>query len=634
MVQFQFDTATKSMSLKQRFAIFSIIFIVLTGIFVWTIDAQTDEVHRVRRNIEDDWQEIQLLFHLQEHVSELHHHFELEEPAVAAEKSNVRLAAFKKDLKKLRDHAEDDLSGSEGEEYEFAALSELEKNFDLWADFIESVESGTAVDHQKIVSRANSLYHESSAAISGFSTGSLKELDNALNSLSDSEDRIEDMARHWTLGMIGLLVLAWGGFVFWLMVPIRRLRHMVRKLRARQFDVRPPKETSGEIGELTTSFIEMSREIRTFTQELESRVADRTRELEASRQQLRQMLDRLPDAVGLAGSDGRILMSNESYETLLGNNQQSRLDEILEAPTTPQGYYCWETNDGRTRYLDVQSYTLSPCEDNQDNVVVLEYVRDMTRQYEIEAALTTTQKLAAIGRLSSGIAHEINNPLTAIAACAEGLIKRLNNERLERETFADYLETIREEVFTCKQITEKLLDFSRQREEPPALIHLGDIASDTVHLTEPLASKKNVRVEIASTIDDDQLYSNARAIRQILLNLILNGIEACNEGGGILVRLEGSEEDVAVRIEDDGTGIAPEHLEHLFEPFFTHRRDQSGTGLGLFVCQGLVNALGGSLAAESEGAGKGATFTVQLPRRRKAAEPAPQATYQENNAHV
>lgn len=608
------------MSLKQRFVILTLLYAVLVGYFVVFLEGQRGQVHRVRQGIEADWREVRTLFETQALLGRLKSSLEAPD-AARPEDVEMLLRDYDRAIYQLMEYAEQDLPGRADTPLEQGAVARLRDNAARWRALAERLHDPDSAPND-IARESAALFQQGSDAVMAFSRGAWHELDGSLGALGDSERRIEAITRTWTLGMIGLLAIGWLGFALWVMRPIRRLRHMVRTLRQRRFeDLAGDDDAHGEIGELMDSFANMSGEIQAFTEDLEGRVRQRTTELEASREQLRQMLDRLPDAVGLVLPDNSILMANATYRALVGEAGKSRLQEILAAPRTPQGYRAWTDDRGATRYLDVQTYLLTPRLEEPHRDVMLEYVRDMTRQYEVESALATSQKLAAIGRLSSGIAHEINNPLTAIGACAEGLLKRLRSDRLETETFAEYLKTIQEEVFRCKEITEKLLDYSRQREEAMALCQVGTIVDDIIRLAEPIAAKKGLR--IAWRFDgNDEVFSNCRAIKQVLLNLVLNAIEACDQGGRIDILLAGRREDVAVEVRDNGVGFEPEEATRLFDAFYTRRRDGTGTGLGLFVCLGLTQALGGTLAANSAGPGAGACFTLTLPRRRGAASPA------------
>jgi signal transduction histidine kinase len=390
---------------------------------------------------------------------------------------------------------------------------------------------------------------------------------------------------------------------------------MVRRVRSRDFAIsEDPRREPREVGELMTSFVAMARELEAFTRDLEERVAERTAELEQERRRLKLIIDRLPDAVGLSGPDGALLVCNSTYERLLGGRDRSRVAQVLSGEATPQGYRRHADAEGESHLLDVRVYPLADDDEAQLDDVQLEHLRDMTRLCNVEAALATSQKLAAIGRLASGIAHEINNPLTAIAACAEGLQRRLATPPLDHDTFAEYLEIVRREVFRCKEVTEKLLDLARPRREQPQRFLAMEPVSSTIRLLSPLAERRGIRLESTGG-GDVEVDTDRRAVEQIVLNLLLNAIEASDDGGSVTLSIRAGQDDVEIVVVDKGHGIDPAVLPRLFEPFFTRRRKNNGSGLGLFVCQGLADALGGSIAVASDGPGRGATFSLRLPRR-------------------
>ncbi|MCB2154080.1 HAMP domain-containing protein [bacterium] len=598
------------MSLKTRFFVLSLLFVAGTVTFYLIMENQKEELRSIRHRIEDDWEETRLLMELSDQISDIHMEFEGSGLEADREMAMSHLGEALARAAEIRDHAEDDPTGDEGEEQELTSLARLDQTLhDLQAFINTSPAPGTT--EEDLLRQMNALYGRSMIAIGNYNQGALEELDSSLDRLDRSEEVLENMSHTWTIGMFVLLALAWVGFGIWLLRPIRRLQKMVRYVRNGKFESVSGARAPGEIGEVISSFQDMATEIHYFTTQLEHRVQERTQELESSRRQLRQMLDLLPDAVGLATPDGKIVMANDTYRTLLSPDGVSKVKELQQGKRTPQGYFQWVSPDGTSRMLDVQELPIATVDGQTD--VVLECVRDMTRQLEVEAALASSQKLAALGRLSSGMAHEINNPLTAIGACAEGLLKRLKADQLERETFFDYLQTIHDEVFRCKEITERLLDLSRRREHELKDFQPCDLIEDVTRLVGKLAESKGVTIE-SCLGDDAEIHSSPSAFRQVILNLLMNSIEACDNGGRIEIEGAWSNGDVQISIQDNGVGIAPEDLDHLFEPFFTRRRDQNGTGLGLYVCQGLIDALGGKLRAESEGRGKGSRFIVTLPR--------------------
>lgn len=234
------------------------------------------------------------------------------------------------------------------------------------------------------------------------------------------------------------------------------------------------------------------------------------------------------------------------------------------------------------------------------------------------------EKMASVGFLAAGVAHEINNPLAGIAMCAELLQGRMNDLAPEEETtdpfrqqtradFDKYLTRIQEEAFRCKGITERLLDYSRMGAPRHDDANLADLIRNVAEMISEVGKYRRKRVAIGR-MDEVVTSVNSQEIKQVVLNLLTNALDSVEEDRGTvridLVRTEGGADIV---VQDDGCGMTEEVQEHLFEPFFTRRRDQQGTGLGLSIVHQIVTDHGGRISASSDGPGKGSRFTVWLP---------------------
>jgi two-component system NtrC family sensor kinase len=249
--------------------------------------------------------------------------------------------------------------------------------------------------------------------------------------------------------------------------------------------------------------------------------------------------------------------------------------------------------------------------------------RDLNRQVEDRSRqLIRSERLASVGFLAAGVAHEINNPLASIAFCAEALQSRLEGELAkdspQAEVAANYLKMIEEEAFRCKAITEKLLNFSRAGAPERSETDVVTLIREVLAMIETLgrARGKNIVFE-----PDDVVYctANPQELKQVLLNLVVNALESVDDGGTVTLSAKSERGRVEIRVADDGCGMTPEVLENLFEPFFTRSRTGKGTGLGLSISHLIVSQHGGSLEAESDGPGRGSTFVVKLPARAAAA---------------
>lgn len=236
----------------------------------------------------------------------------------------------------------------------------------------------------------------------------------------------------------------------------------------------------------------------------------------------------------------------------------------------------------------------------------------------LNAQLIQSQKLAAIGELSAGIAHEINNPLAIIAQETEWSTHLLSEvEKSSEADFAevrDSLREIRAQVDRCKNITHKLLDFARKREPVLQDVDVARLVDDMARLVDKEALFKNATLTRKLPEDLPRLQTDAPLLRQVVLNLMTNALQAVDHGGAIEVSATADDDTLSISIKDNGRGIPPENMDKIFNPFFTTKPPGQGTGLGLSLCHNLVSGMSGQITVESQ-VGKGTTFTVRLPRK-------------------
>jgi len=237
-------------------------------------------------------------------------------------------------------------------------------------------------------------------------------------------------------------------------------------------------------------------------------------------------------------------------------------------------------------------------------------VRERTRQ------VVRSERLAGVGFLAAGVAHEINNPLASIAMCAESLEGRLLEEALDGgdpdPLMQKYLQMIQSEAFRCKQITEKLLDFSRSSQTEHQTTDLRQLVGGVVEMVGHLGKYQRKHIEV---LPGDPLMAPVKAqeIKQVVLNLLTNALDRLDAEGTVQIELSRRDGAAELCFSDDGCGMDSEVLDRIFEPFFTRRRNGQGTGLGLSIIHRIISDHGGRIEASSPGAGRGATFRVSLP---------------------
>ena len=226
-------------------------------------------------------------------------------------------------------------------------------------------------------------------------------------------------------------------------------------------------------------------------------------------------------------------------------------------------------------------------------------------------------KMASIGRLAAGIAHEINNPLAIIAEKA-GLIKDLFQiqARYQKDTrLLELVDSIMKSVNRCATITRRLLRFSRENDAKPEPLAIGEVVEEVLGFLRKEAEYRSLNIQLDIPDDLPPIVTSRNRLQQILLNIINNAFAAVPNCGIILIKVrDAGSNEVEIIISDNGTGIDADNLNRIFEPFFSTKTDKGGTGLGLSITYNLVQELGGTIRVESE-VGKGTTFTVRLPKK-------------------
>ncbi len=248
----------------------------------------------------------------------------------------------------------------------------------------------------------------------------------------------------------------------------------------------------------------------------------------------------------------------------------------------------------------------------QHRMTQMELKARMDAQQAAESRLVQAAKLAAVGEMAAGIAHELNNPLTTVTGFAELILK----DASESSSYHDELEMILREARRARDVVRRLLDFSRQSEQTRTRADFNEVLSDVIALTQHLIRTNNVQLSVEMANELPWVYVDRNHMKQVLLNLIHNALQAMPVGGRLDITTAPKDRDgkhwVTLAIRDTGVGIAPKDRERIFEPFYTTKGDKGGTGLGLSVTYGIVTDHSGQIDVESV-PDEGSCFTVWLP---------------------
>ena len=262
-----------------------------------------------------------------------------------------------------------------------------------------------------------------------------------------------------------------------------------------------------------------------------------------------------------------------------------------------------------------------PLKDEQDRVVsVLCIARDITENKKLENQLINTEKMASMGTLAAGVAHELNNPLGVVLGFTDLLLEKFDKDS---QGYQD-LKTIERHSLHCKQVVENLLSFARQGEGASVYCDIYEAIHEVVGVVKHSLDMNNVELRLNLVPGLPKVKGDARQMQQVFLNLVNNAAAAMKEGGILEIQtsLDVSQNRVRVVVRDNGHGIKEEHMENIFDPFFTTKGEGEGTGLGLFVSHGIVTKYEGTITCESSTENtrersKGTTLTLMLKSKEK-----------------
>jgi two-component system, NtrC family, sensor kinase len=291
--------------------------------------------------------------------------------------------------------------------------------------------------------------------------------------------------------------------------------------------------------------------------------------------------------------------------------------------TTPDGVAGIKSGafDYLTKPIELEQL-VSKIQQAHDKILrAAEKKREATYRARMEQQMIATERLASLGTLATGVAHEINNPLAIIKESAGWMRLILKNPQMadipRREDLEKAIGKIENAIERARRITHQLLGSVQRQEAAVVEVHLPALVTETLELLHREIVNRNVSVQRQVSPEAETVWSDPYQLRQVLINLLSNAVQASADGGRIEVRLQPHGEGIALEIADTGKGIPKENLVKIFEPFFSTKPPGEGTGLGLFVTRGIVEKLGGRITVKSR-LGAGACFRVELPKRQVA----------------
>jgi PAS domain S-box-containing protein len=447
-----------------------------------------------------------------------------------------------------------------------------------------------------------------------------------------------------------MLTVILGGGVFALMLMISALHLIARSITgplatlakvvgsspAGLVPAMPVMDRKDEIGDLTHVMHAMSAQIRdhlAVVEKSEAELRALNQDLSESESKYRSLVDHAP--FGIFTTKGMSMVFSNRYNRVLAglNPDQEGDPEAIRSAIHPEdrdrvlSEFAQAVTEGRPsemvfRFLHKDGTVRKvlsrriPIKDPDGQVVMYQgFNIDITALDQMQTRLSRSERLATLGQVAAGIAHEIRNPLVGIGSTTSLLVDDTDANDPRRSD----LEVILRETRRLDRIVNQIIEYAKPRELAPVLFSFSDLVPEVLKLLDPPLSSRGVTVTCALPPTLPQVHADRDQIKQVLLNVFQNAIEASREGGSFSVTAcsfaRNLEPGIVITVTDQGSGIPPDDLSHVFEPFFT-RGKHRGTGLGLAICRNIIDAHGGDIQLTSE-VGKGTTARLWLPLRQQ-----------------
>ena len=403
-------------------------------------------------------------------------------------------------------------------------------------------------------------------------------------------------------------------------------------LRAREITLKHRQDAREVVAMHTTAAIrdpsgKFVRYQGTFVDVTEQREMERR--LHREQEFARRLMDSFPDLIVALDAESRYTFASPQIFDVLGYQPEDLIGQKLGGRSDPQDRPAMlelfdELISGRRSNAQIEYRTqhkngswrllrasARPLHDETGRTIgIIASARDITDQQRLQQQLIQTERLAAMGQMIAGVAHELNNPLTAILGVTELMRDQTTDESSHRQ-----LDLAHRQARRAAHIVQSLLVFSRPATPRNALLHLSDLLQRTLQLHEHSLRSNNIQVDLAARPDLPTVLGDSNQLTQVFLNLIVNAEQAIREirdQGTLRIRLGVVGDRVLITFQDDGVGIRRETLSRIFDPFFTTKRPGRGTGLGLSICMAIIREHNGDISAQPLPDG-GSVFTVSLP---------------------
>ena len=350
---------------------------------------------------------------------------------------------------------------------------------------------------------------------------------------------------------------------------------------------------------------------------LYGRLRRQLEEIRALKEYNENIIESSSSAIAVVAFDGTVLTANHAFWELIGGIGPG---EVIDEPMTtlfpPYDEMRrtkarsittnFENRNGEEKEVTITASPLNADEHDGARVLV---IGDITERVRLERELQDKERLASLGLLAAGVAHEVNTPLTGISSYAQLLLADTQPD----DPRYRLLKKMEAQSFRASHLVNNLLDLIANRPRSREIVNIPSLIAATVALHEDLFKPKSIRVHVAP-MEAFEVQGNVHELQQVLTNILLNARDAVSDEGNIWISAEENGPKISISIRDDGKGIPADIIDRIFEPLVTTRRGQGGTGLGLAITRRILHASDGDVTVEST-PGAGAEFTITLPRR-------------------
>lgn len=370
---------------------------------------------------------------------------------------------------------------------------------------------------------------------------------------------------------------------------------------------------------------------------LQRELSEKTEALKKSEERYRSLVESAEDFIFTVGESGRFQSLNNFTANFFGGTPSQFLGEpisvLFSEATASQQLKLIRTvfrfgKSVRDEFMveigEHQTWlsaNFMPMKDEQERVIsVLCIARDITENKKLESRLVNTEKLASMGTLAAGVAHELNNPLGVMLGFTDLLLEKFDKESQDYQD----LKTIEHHSLHCKQVVENLLSYARQGEGEAEYCDINEAIDEIVGVVKHSLEMNDIELRMELAPGVPKVKGDLRQMQQVCLNLINNAVAAMKGGGVLEIETASDARRVRFTVRDSGHGVKEEYMEKIFDPFFTTKSEGEGTGLGLFVSHGIVTKYEGTITCESRTKDgpqgpRGTTFTVMLRAREQGA---------------